>query len=66
MPMRKDTSKDLREAIVATVRKNIHEWNTFKTVGNLPRSRNPCKFGLDSRSACPMLRKTAKNPRAKS
>lgn len=63
MPTRKDTSKDLREA---TVRKNIHEWNTFKTVGNLPRSGNPCKFGLDSRSACPMLRKTAENPRAKS
>lgn len=49
------------EVRTSTVRKIIHEWRTFKTVDNLPRSECPSK--LTPRSDSIMLRGIATNPR---
>ncbi|KAM3912509.1 uncharacterized protein RB166_019314 isoform 2-T2 [Leptodactylus fuscus] len=46
----------------STVRKIIHKWKTFKTVGNLPRSGRPSKFTPSLDRA--MFREIVKNPRA--
>lgn len=46
----------------STVTKIICQWKTFKSSASLPSSGCPSKF--ISRSDCPMLRGTAKNPRA--
>ena len=46
----------------STVRKIIHKWKTFNTIGNLPRSGHPSKF--TPRLDFAMLREIVKNSKS--